>query len=70
MASSGIRTYKGVLSRSSRFAETQILAILAQADALCRVKDLCRGRCISQPTDCDWCKHLPADPEHFREITW
>jgi len=39
---SGILTIQEVLMKSSRFAESQIVAILAEADASRQIKDLCR----------------------------
>ncbi len=40
--------------KTSRFSETQIIAILKQADAGIRVKDLCREHGISDATYYNW----------------
>jgi putative transposase len=40
--------------RSSRFTETQIVAILQQADAGLTVRDLCRQNGISETTYYKW----------------
>ena len=40
--------------KKSRFTETQIVAILKQADAGMLVKDVCRQAGISQPTYYQW----------------
>ena len=40
--------------KTSRFSETQIVAILRQADAGIKVKDLCREHCISDATYYNW----------------
>ncbi len=40
--------------KKSRFTETQIVAILKQADAGMLVKDVCRQAGISEPTYYQW----------------
>ena len=40
--------------KTSRFSETQIVAILKQADAGIKVKDLCREHGISDATYYNW----------------
>lgn len=40
--------------KKSRFAETQIVSILMQADAGMPVKDICRQAGISVPTHYQW----------------
>ena len=40
--------------KTSRFSETQIIAILKQADAGMKVKDLCREHGISDATYYNW----------------
>lgn len=39
-----------VLMKTSRFSETQIIAILKQGESGIKVKDLCREHGISDPT--------------------
>ncbi len=48
------RMTQEVLMKTSRFSETQIVAILKQADAGVKVKDLCREHGISDATDYNW----------------
>ena len=40
--------------KKSRFTETQIVAILKEADAGMKVADVCRKHGISQPTYYNW----------------
>lgn len=40
--------------KKSRFSETQIVAILKEADSGIKVADLCRKHGISQPTYYNW----------------
>jgi putative transposase len=40
--------------KKSRFTETQIVAILKQADAGMPIKELCRKNGISEPTYYNW----------------
>ncbi len=40
--------------KTSRFNETQIIAILKQGDAGIKVKDLCRAHGISDATSYNW----------------
>lgn len=40
--------------KKSRFTETQIVAILKQADAGMSIKELCRKNGISEPTYYNW----------------
>lgn len=40
--------------KRSRFSETQIVAILKEADAGMKVADVCRKHGISQPTFYNW----------------
>lgn len=40
--------------RTSRFTETQIVAILKEADAGVKIKDLCRKHGISDATYYKW----------------
>lgn len=43
-----------VLMKRTRFSESQIVAILKQADAGLKVKDLCREHGISEATYYNW----------------
>ena len=43
-----------VLMKRTRFSESQIVAILRQADAGIKVKDLCREHGISEATYDNW----------------
>ena len=45
---------QAVLMKRTRFSETQIVAILRQADAGIKVKDLCREHGISDATYYNW----------------
>jgi len=51
---SGIITSQEVRMKQSRFTETQIVAILEEADAGRQVKDLCREHGISPSTYYQW----------------
>ena len=54
MELSGILMSQEVLIKQSRFAESQIIAILEEADAGRQVKDLCREHGISPSTYYQW----------------
>jgi putative transposase len=51
---SGIIRSQEVQMKSSRFTETQIIAILKEADAGILVKDICRKHGISDATYYNW----------------
>jgi putative transposase len=58
--------------KKSRFTETQIVAILKQADAGMSIKDLCRKNGISEPTYYHWKSKYggmePSDLKCFRQL--
>jgi len=53
----------------SRFSETQIVAILKEADSGIKVADLCRKHGISQPTYYNWkAKYGGLDASELKRI--
>jgi putative transposase len=58
--------------KKSRFTETQIVAILKQADAGMSIKDLCRKNGISEPTYYNWKSKYggmePSDLKRTKEL--
>lgn len=55
--------------RKSKHSETQILKILSEAEAGCKVVDLCREYGISQPTFYNWrSKFGGMQPNQLKEL--
>lgn len=55
--------------KKSRFSETQIVAILKEADSGIKVADLCRKHGISQPTYYNWkAKYGGLDASELKRI--
>jgi putative transposase len=58
--------------KKSRFTETQIVAILKQADAGMPIKELCRKNGISEPTYYNWKSKYggmePSDLKRTKEL--